>query len=163
MRMDENTERLRELTAEKRTMTVNDLKASLAKSIQSSSTSVEGLQNALKMYSDAMNDYVSLKMEHQAILDKYISKPTGSYSSAYHLPGVFSTSMASYDINAARVDNQRVMELTTLIEEAEHQKDYYYDNLVTCFNDLVNALQKLKKYDGAIIEYLILMQQMKEL
>ena len=161
--MNNELNRLEEANDDKRQMAIGDLKGALTKSIQSSSTSVEGLQNALKMYSDAMNDYVSLKMEHQAILDKYISKPTGSYSSAYHLPGVFSTSMASYDINAARVDNQRVMELTTLIEEAEHQKDYYYDNLVTCFNDLVNALQKLKKYDGAIIEYLILMQQMKEL
>lgn len=161
--MDENTERLQELTTEKRTMAINDLKGALAKSIQSSSTSVAGLQNALKLYSDAMNDYVALKMEQQAILDKYISKPSGSYSSAYHLPGVFATSMASYDINAAKTDNQRMTELNDLIEESEHQKDYYYDNLVTIFNDLVNSLQKLRKYDGAIIEYLILMQQMKEL
>ena len=161
--MDNEINRLEEANAEKRTMAIEDLKGALSKSVQASSTTTAGLQNALKMYSDAMNDYVSLKLEHQGILDKYITKSTGTYSAAYHLPGVFTSSMASYDINSARDDNRRVMELNGLIDEAEHQKDYYYDNLVTCFNDLVNSLQKLRKYDGAIVEYLVLMQQMKEL
>jgi hypothetical protein len=155
---------IKETADGRKTITVEDLKRSLANSVQLTSGNVAGLQNSLKMYSDAMNDYVALKMEHQGILDKYISKSTGTANSAaYNLPGVFATSMAVYDVNAAKADNKRVMELNDLIIEAERQKDYYYDNLVTCFNDLVGSLQKLKKYDGAIIEYLVLMQQEKAL
>jgi len=147
---------------EKKKMTLEALKNALTNSIQNASLNTQALQQDLKQFNDALNDHLDMKLEHQAILDKYVSAGQSGYGNAYNLPGVFSNSMASYDVNSAKADNQRVIELAQLIEETEQQKNYYYDALVSSFNDIVNSLQKVKKYEGNISEFLILLQQKKD-
>lgn len=145
--------------AGKRLVTIDALRKALNGGVSSASVAATGIQEALKLFNDSLNDYLTLKLEYQAILDKYASNnPNGSRQS-YNLPGVFNTSLAAYDVNAAKADNQRVMDLLPMIDEAEQQKNYYYDSLVGNFNDLVNALQKVKKNEGNITEYMLLFQQ----
>ena len=148
----------------KKTVTIDQMKNSLNSGLSVASKSAESIQEALKLFNDSMNDYISLKIEYQNILDKYLTKSSGgSNNNSYNLPGVFSSSMSSYDINAAREDNKRVTELKGLIEESERQKNYYFDALVSCFADLSNSLQKVKKYEGSINEYMTILQQKKDL
>ena len=85
-------------------------------------------------YKDFLTEYPADKypdgVGYQAILDKYASNNPAGTGQAYNLPGVFNTSLAAYDVNAAKADNQRVVDLLPMIDEAEQQKNYYYDSLV---------------------------------
>lgn len=145
--------------AGKRLVTIDALRKALNGGVSSASTAATGIQEALKLFNDSLNDYLTLKLEYQAILDKYASNNTNGSGQSYNLPGVFNTSLAVYDVNAAKADNQRVVDLLPMIDEAEQQKNYYYDSLVGNFNDLVNSLQKVKKNEGNITEYMLLFQQ----
>lgn len=149
--------------AEKRLVTIDALRSALTGGVSQASVAAQGVQEALKLFNDSLNDYLTLKLEYQAILDKYASKNPAGTGQSYNLPGVFNTALASYDVNAAKADNQRIMDLTPMIDEAEQQKNYYYDSLVGNFNDLVNALQKVKKNEGNITEYMLMFQQNKAL
>lgn len=147
--------------AGKRLVTIDALRKALNGGVSSASVAATGIQEALKLFNDSLNDYLTLKLEYQAILDKYASNNPNGSGQSYNLPGVFNTSLAAYDVNAAKADNQRVVDLLPMIDEAEQQKNYYYDSLVGNFNDLVNSLQKVKKNEGNITEYMLLFQQKK--
>jgi Ni,Fe-hydrogenase I large subunit len=99
--------------------------ASIAKSslvsIDSSIAALTHLLQNLRIYKECIVDSINLQAEVADISNKYSNEVPSQY---HGLPGVV-TVPQTYDLNAIRTDNARMMELKDDNDRANEQKDMY--------------------------------------
>lgn len=136
---------------EKNVKVINALRLALAANIDDCLKEIDSLKTAVSYFKDAETDYIELSVEKNDIVSKYSKANNGG---SYNLPGVFASSMGSYDLDAMRSDNKRSEEVLTLSQTAQNQKDTYFKMMVRAQNKMRLYLNTIAKINTDIDAYL---------
>ena len=121
---------------------LQNISSSISQSVVNSNATLTQLQSALQMYKEALDDYIQLSVEKSTLSAKYSNDNAGN---PYDLPGVFSSTMGTFDLGQMKIDNQRIEEILPLLDQAESQKDLYFKMIQNARNslskDLANIIQ----------------------
>ena len=113
---------------------------------------IDYVKSSLELFKQSLIDRINTTLEQADLTAKY-TKPQES-SSSYQLPGVFSDTIGSYDINELRNDNAKLTTIKQDSENAKKQNDMYYKMVSGNMADLTNKLQKLSKNYSDLISYI---------
>lgn len=136
---------------QKNQQVIEALRTGLKSSIEKCLKEIDSLKSSVSLYRDAVSDYVDLSIEKSDIVAKYSKANNGG---TYNLPGVFASSVGSYDINAMRADNQRIEQVKSLYEVAESQKDTYFKMIVRAQNEMKIYLTSIARINNDLDIYL---------
>lgn len=136
---------------QKNQQVIEALRTGLKSSIEKCLKEIDSLKSSVSLYRDAVSDYVDLSIEKSDIVAKYSKANNGG---TYNLPGVFASSVGSYDINAMRADNQRIEQVKSLYEVAEGQKDTYFKMIVRAQNEMKIYLTSIARINNDLDIYL---------
>lgn len=136
---------------QKNQQVIEALRTGLKSSIEKCLKEIDSLKSSVSLYRDAVSDYVDLSIEKSDIVAKYSKANNGG---TYNLPGVFASSVGSYDINAMRADNQRIEQVKSLYEVAEGQKDTYFKMIVRAQNEMKIYLTSIARINSDLDIYL---------
>lgn len=136
---------------QKNQQVIEALRTGLKSSIEKCLKEIDSLKSSVSLYRDAVSDYVDLSIEKSDIVAKYSKANNGG---TYNLPGVFASSVGSYDINAMRADNQRIEQVKSLYEVAENQKDTYFKMIVRAQNEMKIYLTSIARINNDLDIYL---------
>lgn len=136
---------------QKNQQVIEALRTGLKSSIEKCLKEIDSLKSSVSLYRDAVSDYVDLSIEKSDIVAKYSKANNGG---TYNLPGVFASSVGSYDINAMRADNQRIEQVKSLYEVAEGQKDTYFKMIVRAQNEMKIYLTSIARINNDLNIYL---------
>lgn len=136
---------------EKNQKVIESLRTGLKSSIEKCLKEIDSLKSSISLYQEAIADYVDLSIEKSDIVAKYSKASNGG---TYNLPGVFASSVGSYDINAMRADNQRIEQVKSLYEVAEGQKDAYFKMIVRAQNEMKIYLTSIARINNDLDIYL---------
>lgn len=133
---------------------------SLLQSSELASSSIESslsqLAIALQGYRSSLKDYVEYSTEQSKILAKWSKSGNGQ---SYNLPGVFSNSISVVNSNDMKADNERLKELTPLVNRLKSQTSQYFSILNRYVNEMIKQSRVLSKSSNDIDTYL---QQLSE-
>lgn len=136
---------------EKNVKVISALRTALASNIDDCLKEIDSLKTAVAYFKDAETDYVELSVEKNDIVSKYSKANNGG---SYNLPGVFASSMGSYDLDAMRSDNKRSEEVMTMASTAQNQKDTYFKMIVRAQNKMRLYLNNIAKINNDVDVYL---------
>lgn len=139
---------------QKNIQVINTLKTGLQLNIEKCIKELDSLKSSVALYKESANDFVDLAVEKSDTVAKY-SKANNAGS--YNLPGVFASSMGRYDLDAMRKDNQRMIELNSLYETAQSQRDTYFKMIVRAQNEMkiyLNAIACINNDINIFLEQL---------
>lgn len=133
---------------------INALKKGLSDNIEKCIKEIDSLKSSVSLYKESANDFVDLAVERCDTTAKYSKSNNGG---SYNLPGVFASSMGSYDIDAMRQDNQRMIQLNDLYETADSQRDAYFKMIIRAQNEMkiyLNAIAHINSDINIFLEQL---------
>lgn len=128
-----------------------DLRAKLLAAIEGSLSEIEYLKSSLQNYKGVLNDFADMSIENADIISKYRYNPT---SSSFNLPGVFASTVGSYDLESMSADNNRLSELKDDLDEIDTQQQTYYKMMIGNANDTMDKIRQIKKYHGLLSQFL---------
>ena len=109
------------------------------------------LASVLVQYRDALVQNVNSSVEESDILRKYNSGPSGN---AYTLPGVFATTLGSYDLEKMNQDNERLEKAIQIKKESEKQRNTTFALVTQTYGDIRQKLNSLANENQQIIQYI---------
>lgn len=128
-----------------------DLRAKLISALEGSISELDYLKSSLQNYKHVLDSFTDLNLENADILSKYRYDST---SNSFNLPGVFASSVGSYDIDSIKADNLRLSELKAEIDKIETEQSTYYRMIIGNTNDLLNKIGQIKKYNVLLTTFL---------
>jgi|GEM_PF-3771248 len=134
---------------------IKSLKVNINAAIEGCEGEIDYLKSALAQYKSSINKNIDTNLENTDIMLKYTNKSTGG---TYNLPAVFSN-LASYSIEEAKADSQRLEQLQSELKNSESERNLYFAIVERNIRDLNKRLQNLVRYSNDLSAYL---EEMKE-
>ena len=129
---------------------INSAEQSIIKTVNSLVADCQYLANVLVQYRDAMVQNVSSSVEESDILRKYNSGPNGN---TYNLPGVFSTTLGTYDLEKMNQDNDRLEKAMQIKKDSEKQRNTTFALVTQTYGDIRQKLNSLANENQQLIQY----------
>lgn len=113
-------------------------KANLIASVNSGLEHLKMLEQALLDYRAIVEKDTDVNLEYADIFNRW-NEPD-RHSSTYGLPAVMAQTVATYDREALKKDNQRLAACKDAKEKSERQRDTYFKSIVKSFAALQSDL-----------------------
>lgn len=130
---------------------INSAEQSIIKTVNSLVADCQYLANVLVQYKDAMVQNVTSSVQESDILRKYSS---GSSGNSYNLPGVFATTLGSYDLERMNQDNARLESAMQIKKESEKQRNTTFALVTQTYGDIRQKLNSLANENQQIVQYI---------
>lgn len=130
---------------------INSAEQSIIKTVNSLVADCQYLENVLVQYKDAMVQNVTSSVQESDILRKYNS---GSSGNSYNLPGVFATTLGTYDLERMNQDNERLESAMQIKKESEKQRNTTFALVTQTYGDIRQKLNSLANENQQIIQYI---------
>lgn len=130
---------------------INSAEQSIIKTVNSLIADCQYLANVLVQYRDAMVQNVAASVQESDILRKYNSGPSGN---SYNLPGVFATTLGTYDLEKMNQDNERLESAMQTKKESEKQRNTTFALVTQTYGDIRQKLNSLANENQQIIQYI---------
>ena len=135
------------------TKAIESIKFGLLGSVDRALAHIKILEEALASYKASVESSVDYNLEYADIFSRW-NEPD-RHSSTYGLPGVMASTVASYDIDTLKKDNDRMATCKEKKQEAERQRDAYFKSVVKSFAALQSDLNNgVGDYNQRLFAYI---------
>lgn len=117
---------------------IESIRWGLLGSIDKAISHLKVLEDSLQAYKESVQSSVDYNLEYADIFSRW-NEPD-RHSSTYGLPGIMATTVASYDTETLKKDNERMALCKEKKAEAERQRDAYFKSIVKSFAALQSDL-----------------------
>lgn len=109
------------------------------------------LSETLNMYKDYLNKNIDASLTEANIVSKYTNSQVGG---SYNLPGVFSGTVANYNLNDMKSDNNNLRIAQEIRSSTEKQRNSTYSAITQTYTEIRNRLNLLAQDNVQVFTYL---------